>query len=93
MAAALRASIDRRDGSDADTLVYLTVLERERALGLLDLYRTRRFRYFDWHAGDEFERLTWMAQEIRAGRSVEELNRPPDDIALYPIMPLDRLNH
>lgn len=87
MTTALKKSVERRSGRDADVLVYLGVLAGRDALPELDRYRFERFRYFNWYLGPEWDRLDWLAREIRAGRPVQALNRPPDEIALYPILP------
>ncbi len=78
----LRRAAERRDGRDVDVLVYLAVLTGRDALPLLEALRAPRLRWFDWHRGPELERLDWIVRELRAGRSIESLNRPPDEIAL-----------
>lgn len=81
MAAALKRSAERRQGQDVYVLVYLATLTGRDALPTLAAWRVPRIRYFHYTRGREMERLDWMIRELQAGRSVESLNRPPDEIA------------
>ncbi len=84
MAQALETSARRRVGRDADVLVYLAVLRGRKALPLLRELRLPRLAYLEWTRGAEDERLAWIMRELEAGRSLAELDAPPDEIALEP---------
>lgn len=83
MVDALRRAALRRDGRELQVLVSLAVVSGRDALPLLDTLRPLRMRRYDFRRGAELERLDWVRRELRAGRSVESLARPPDEIALH----------
>jgi len=73
----LRKSAQRRDGRDADVLVYLALLDGRNAVPVLESLRVPRMRWFDWRRGPEQQRLDGIVRELKAGRSVSSLNAPP----------------
>jgi len=77
----LLQAVERREGRDTVPLVYLAVLGREKAIPILDRYRSARFRYLKWTRGDELPRLDWIRRQLAHDRSIDELDRPPREIA------------
>jgi hypothetical protein len=75
----LRRAIELRDGRDPWPMIYLAVLEGERALPVLEEYRLRRLRHLSPDRSGEQEWLDWLAREIRHERSIGRLDVRPDD--------------
>ncbi len=77
---ALESSARRRDGRNAKILIYLAQIDGERALPVLESLRLPRLRYLQWSRGAEQQRLEWIDQQVRAGRSIRALDLPPHRI-------------
>ena len=82
MAAALRASAERRAGADTAVLIYLAALEGKEAAPAIRSYRTARLGRFDMRRGREQDLLDELARDLVAGRSIRELDAPPEEIGL-----------
>lgn len=82
MAAALRASAERRAGADAPVLVYLAVLEGKQAVPSIRACRNARLGRFDMMRGREQDRLDRIVRNLLAGRSIAGFDVPPDELVL-----------
>jgi len=80
MLGALHASVKRRMGRDAHVLIYLALLGGEEALPTLAEYRLPRMRLVGWMSGKELEKLDWVSRNLSAGRSLSEVDVPPEEI-------------
>jgi hypothetical protein len=78
---ALARSAERTEGASTSVLVYLAVLDAERALPLLRSYRVPRMRSPAWKRGKEMETLDWIARRIETGRSLRLFDLPPGRLA------------
>jgi HEAT repeat protein len=82
MADLLGRSVERRQGLDIGVLTYLAQLRGREAVPVLQRYRVSRLRDIRFDRGYEVDRIDWLIRELRAGRSIASLDRPPDEIAL-----------
>jgi hypothetical protein len=76
----LLQAVERREGRDTVPLVYLVVLGGDKAIPVLDHYRSLRFRYLKWTRGEELPRLDFIRRQVVHGRSIAELDRPPREL-------------
>jgi hypothetical protein len=77
---ALARSAERTEGASTYVLVYLAVLDAERALPLLQRCRVPRMRSPAWGRGKEMETLDWIARRIETGRSLRRFDLPPGEL-------------
>jgi HEAT repeat protein len=79
---ALKASAERRQGRDAEVLIYLAVLGGDKALAILREYRMPRMVYLGLERGEELETIDWIIDQLEHGRSIASLDLPPDSLLL-----------
>jgi hypothetical protein len=77
---ALEASAERRHGRDAKVLVYLAVLDGEKALPILKKHRLPRMVYVSWESGKELETIDWIIRQLENGRPIASLDVPPSEL-------------
>ena len=80
MREALARSAERTEGASTLVLVYLAVLDAERALPLLQRCRVPRMRSPAWSRGKEMQTLDWIARRIETGRSLLQFDEPPGEL-------------
>lgn len=79
MADALRAAVERRHGRDGKVLMYLLLTEGEAAFPDYENQRVESLRYLKWSRGNEQETLQRLVADLRAGRSLQFYDLPPDE--------------
>ena len=80
MARLLERAVERRDGLEARLVVYAALLSERRMLPVLERIRRPRLRHLGWHLLNEQDRLDWLAARLRDGRSIAEVDLPPDKL-------------
>ncbi len=77
---ALRESIERREGRDTFSVLYLPQIAGTDAIPTLLSVRRKRMTYMRWTAGEEFDVTDKIVRDLKKGRSIEAFDRPPDSI-------------
>jgi HEAT repeat protein len=80
MAKALENAVVRRHGRDGNVLLALILLQGEAAIPVHERFQFDRFRYLKWSRGPEQETIQRLIADLRAGRSVEFYDVPPDEM-------------
>jgi hypothetical protein len=78
----LKAAAERRHGRDVHVLIYLALLEGDKALPILADYRLLRMRYVRSMRGKEMEQLDWISRRLSAGLPITTLDFPPQTVQL-----------